>query len=166
MADGAQENGIEFLELFDRTVGQDLASALVALTAEIEALVVQLDACWRRPRSPLSRPRPVPRARCRPPESVRCCTISCCSPDSTSERGRTREGRVPLCVTPGGDDRQTRQLASGLLVFVQQRVPLVSSCRHFFDALVSSGAPSTEKPEQDTASPRWPNPGDRPAAAI
>jgi hypothetical protein len=33
MADGAQKNGVEFLELFDRTVGQDLAGALVALTS-------------------------------------------------------------------------------------------------------------------------------------
>jgi len=34
---------VEFLELFQRTVGKDFAGALVALTAEIEALVVQLD---------------------------------------------------------------------------------------------------------------------------
>jgi hypothetical protein len=44
MADGAQKNGVELLELFQRAVGQDLAGALVALAAEIEALVVQLDA--------------------------------------------------------------------------------------------------------------------------
>jgi hypothetical protein len=32
MADGAQEDGVELLELFDRNVGQDLAGALVALS--------------------------------------------------------------------------------------------------------------------------------------
>ena len=44
MADGAEEHGIELLELLERAVGQDLAGPLVALAAEIEAGVVQLDA--------------------------------------------------------------------------------------------------------------------------
>jgi hypothetical protein len=44
MPDGAEEHGIELLELFERAVGQDLAGSLVAFTAKIEALVVQLHA--------------------------------------------------------------------------------------------------------------------------
>jgi hypothetical protein len=42
MADGAQENGVEFLELFDRTVGQDLAGALVALTSKNDVELIAM----------------------------------------------------------------------------------------------------------------------------
>ena len=37
MADGAQKNGVEFLELFQRTVGKNFAGTLVALTGFFNA---------------------------------------------------------------------------------------------------------------------------------
>jgi hypothetical protein len=41
MADGAQKNGVELLELFQRAVGQDLAGALVALAGYSRAVTVE-----------------------------------------------------------------------------------------------------------------------------
>ena len=42
MADCAQKNGVELLELFQRAVGQDLAGALVALAGERGEAIVKM----------------------------------------------------------------------------------------------------------------------------